>query len=262
MYLKLNSVGCEKCRPRYRELLQAELRKMASQLSPDSQRRIDDNPMRVLDSKDENDRKLTAALPMITDHLCPECAGHFESVKKHLANFGISFTVDGRLVRGLDYYTKTAFELTSEALGSQDALAGGGRYDLLTQELGGKETPGVGFAAGLERLMMALEKNGSSAEAATTPALYMAAADDASRGWIASTAMELRAKGFAVETDLLRRSLKAQMRDADRQQAAYVVVVGQHELETGTAAVKNMKTGEQKDFLLKDLPTQLTRPQP
>jgi histidyl-tRNA synthetase len=257
--LKINSVGCEKCRPHYREVLQTELRTIALKLSPDSQRRIEDNPMRVLDSKDENDRKFTAAMPMITNYLCAECAGHFEDVKKYLHAFNISFTVDGRLVRGLDYYTKTAFELTSPVLGSQDALAGGGRYDLLTHELGGKATPGVGFAAGIERLMMVLEKKGSAKDIDIKPLLYIAAADDVSREWILSTAIDLRAKGIAVESDLLRRSLKAQMRDADRQQAAFVIVVGQQERESGKAALKNMQTGEQKEVILKDIAMQFSQ---
>lgn len=257
--LKLNSVGCEKCRPHYREVLQTELRKIAAQLSPDSQRRIENNPMRVLDSKEENDRKLTAAMPMISDYLCAECADHFDSVKKYLEAFHIPFSVDGRLVRGLDYYTKTAFELTSTALGSQDALAGGGRYDLLTQELGGKPTPGVGFAAGIERLMMVLEKTGSTETAEVNPELFIAAADEASRQWVISTTMELRAKGVAVESDFLRRSLKAQMRDADRQQATFVLVVGQQELNSGKAGLKNMRTGERKEVVLKEIAAEFSR---
>ncbi len=256
--LKINSVGCEKCRPQYRIILQTELRKVAANLSPESQRRVDDNPMRVLDSKDENDQKLTAAMPMITDHLCPECAGHFESVKKFLTAFGISYTVDGRLVRGLDYYTKTAFELTSTALGSQDALAGGGRYDLLTHELGGKQTPGVGFAAGIERLMMVLEKKSSVLGVDVRPTLFIAAADEPAREWIFSRMMDLRAKGIAVETDYLRRSLKAQMREADRQQSSFVIVVGQHEIETGKAGLKNMETGEQQEIMLRELAAHLS----
>jgi histidyl-tRNA synthetase len=198
-------------------------------------------------------------MPVITDHLCAECSGHFEDVKKYLHAFTISFAVDGRLVRGLDYYTKTAFELTSTALGSQDALAGGGRYDLLTHELGGKATPGVGFAAGIERLMMVLEKKGSGKGIDIKPVLYIAAADDVSREWIISTTMDLRTNGTAVESDLLRRSLKAQMRDADRQQAAFVIVVGQHEIESGKAALKNMQTGEQKEIILKNIATQFSQ---
>ena len=251
--LKINSVGCEKCRPTYKKILQNELRKIAAQLSPDSQRRIEENPMRVLDSKDANDLKSTARMPIITDHLCAECGDHFEGVKKHLADFHIPYTLDGRLVRGLDYYTKTAFELTSSELGSQDALAGGGRYDLLTQELGGKPTPGVGFAAGIERLLMVLEKKGFDKAAEIRPTLFIASADAESRAWVIATTMDLRSKGLAVDSDLLGRSLKAQMREADRQQANYVLVIGQQELGKGTAGLKNMHTGEKKDISLRDI---------
>ena len=154
--LKINSVGCEKCRPAYKKLLQTELRKVFSQLSPDSQVRVGQNPLRVLDSKNEKDRELTNNMPLMYKHLCEECTLHFASVRSIFDALTISYEVDGRLVRGLDYYTKTAFEITSTALGSQDALAGGGRYDLLVEELGGKSTPGVGFAAGIERLLMVL----------------------------------------------------------------------------------------------------------
>ena len=251
--LKINSVGCEKCRPRYKETLKRELMVIAAKLSAESQRRIEQNPMRVLDSKDENDRKLTATMPVISDHLCEECQSHFAGVKRYLTSSRIPFQVDGRLVRGLDYYTKTAFELTSSELGSQDALAGGGRYDLLAQELGGKATPGVGFAAGFERLLMVLEKKGWSQAVDAKPKLFIAAADDVSREWILSTTLDMRMKGISAETDFLGRSLKAQMREADRQGAAFVIVVGMQEIESGRAKLKNMKTGEQQDVPLKEL---------
>ena len=255
--LTINSVGCEKCRPLYKEILQNELRKIAGKLSPESQRRIEENPMRVLDSKDENDIALTAKMPVITDHLCPECADHFESLKKYLTAFRIDYTVNGRLVRGLDYYTKTAFELTSTELGSQDALAGGGRYDLLTKELGGKATPGVGFAAGIERLMMVLEKKGVETSTEIRPSLFIASADAESRSWAIATAMDLRSEGIAVEADFLARSLKAQMREADRQQAKFVLVIGQQEIGSGRAILKNMKTGDQEEISLDEIRKQL-----
>lgn len=239
--LKINSVGCEKCRPHYKEILQVELRKVASQLSPESQRRIEQNPMRVLDSKNENDIRLTASMPLITDYLCKECSSHFEKVQSFLTALGISYTVDGRLVRGLDYYTKTAFELTSSELGSQDALAGGGRYDLLTQELGGKPTPGIGFAAGMERLMMVIEKKGLANTHDVHPTIFLAAADDTARTWVLEKTMELRSHGIAAETDFLHRSLKAQMREADRQQATFVLVVGATELNKQSAVLKNLR---------------------
>ena len=248
--LKINSVGCERCRPRYKEVLTGELQKIAGSLSPESQRRIHENPMRVLDSKDEGDQRLTASLPLITDYLCEECRNHFDGLKSALAALRIPFRIDGRLVRGLDYYTKTAFELTSAELGSQDALAGGGRYDLLTAELGGKQTPAVGFAAGMERLLMVLERIDGPGAVGEKPSLYLAAADDESREWVLVQTMELRREGVWVESDLLGRSLKAQMREADRQGAQAVLVVGQKELQSGKGSLKEMTTGESKEIQL------------
>jgi histidyl-tRNA synthetase len=243
--LKINSVGCEKCRPLYKTLLQAELQKVFSQLSHDSQVRVENNPLRVLDSKDENDKILTANAPLIKDHLCEECKQHFAAVRSLLDGAGIKYEVDGRLVRGLDYYTKTAFEITSTALGSQDALAGGGRYDLLVEELGGKATPGVGFAAGIERLLMVLAKLEKNTIAATTPQIFLVALDEPSRQWAFLKAQELRRTGISAEVDYLARSVKAQMREANRQQAQYVVVIGESELQTKSAKLKHMQTGEE-----------------
>ena len=251
--LKINSVGCEKCRPHYKDVLRSELQKIAPSLSADSQRRIAENPMRVLDSKDENDRKLTSTLPLMRDFLCEECKSHYQQLKDGLASIQIPFHEDGRLVRGLDYYTKTAFELTSTELGSQDALAGGGRYDLLAAELGGKPTPGVGFAAGIERLLMVLEEKQIPGFVVKRPSLYIACADDSSRNWVLAKTMELRSKGIRAESDLLARSLKAQMRDADRQEAASVIVIGQQELQSGKASQKDMKTGESREIILDEL---------
>lgn len=250
--LQINSVGDEECRPAYRGLLRAELKKIAHLLSPESQKRIDQNPMRVLDSKDENDKKLTAKMPLITDHLNEACAVHFERVKHLLTQYDIPFTVNGRLVRGLDYYTKTAFEITSTELGSQDALAGGGRYDLLIEELGGKRTPSVGFAAGMERLMMILEKKGF-APTEQRPALFIAAAEESARDWVLKKTMELRTLGIAAETDLLNRSLKAQMKEADRQHAVAVLVIGSAEIAAGRGMLKNLATHAQHEVALDSL---------
>jgi histidyl-tRNA synthetase len=247
--LKINSVGDEECRPRYKDILRAELLKIADKLSIESRNRIEQNPMRVLDSKDENDIALTQNMPRITDHLNEECRAHFEHVKELLTLLGIPFEVDPRLVRGLDYYTKTAFELTSSELGSQSALAGGGRYDLLVKELGGKQTPAVGWAAGIERLMMVLEKN-NFAPPMQRPRVFLAAADQDARGWAIKTTMELRSLGIAAETDFLNRSLKAQMREADRQQAQAVIVAGAHELGQGKAVLKNLDDHTQQDVAL------------
>jgi len=247
--LQINSVGDEECRPKYKEILRAELQKIAGQLSAESQKRIDQNPMRVLDSKDENDQKLTAGMPLITEHLNDVCTAHFERVKALLTAYGIPFTINGRLVRGLDYYTKTAFEITSTELGSQDALAGGGRYDLLVKELGGKQTPGVGFAAGMERLMMILEKKGFQPPK-QRPSIFIASADESAREWVLTTTMKLRSKGIAAECDLLSRSLKSQMKEADRQQAEYSLVVGTMELASGKALLKNLTDHSQNEIVL------------
>ncbi|MFZ4622434.1 MAG: histidine--tRNA ligase, partial [Bacteroidota bacterium] len=252
--LQINSVGDEECRPKYKEILKAELLKIADKLSFESQKRIEQNPMRVLDSKDENDKALTASMPLITDYLNEECAKHFDRVKSLLTAYGIPFTVNGRLVRGLDYYTKTAFEITSTELGSQDALAGGGRYDLLVKELGGKQTPSVGFAAGMERLMMILEKKGFQPPK-QNPKLFIAAADETAREWVLRTTMQLRSAGIASECDLLSRSLKSQMKEADRQQAQYSLVVGSMELESGKALLKNLTDHSQQEILLSDIVT-------
>jgi histidyl-tRNA synthetase len=251
--LKVNSVGCEQCRPAYKLLLQTELRKIFAQLSHDSQVRVEQNPLRVLDSKDEKDRALTAGMPLMNEHLCGDCRVHFASVRSLLDALNISYEVDGRLVRGLDYYTKTAFEITSTALGSQDALAGGGRYDLLVEELGGNQTPGVGFAAGIERLLMVLAKLNKKTYAPASPVLYFVGLDEPSRTWAFLKTSELRRQGICAEVDYLGRSVKSQMREANRQQAQYVIVVGEQELKTKTAKLKNMQTGEETTVSLEKI---------
>ncbi len=243
--LYINSVGCSKCRPPYKELLKTELKKIYDQLSPDSQRRVEQNPLRVLDSKDESDRKLIANVPLLLNYLCNECSTHFEKVQSILNMLNIPYNIDGKLVRGLDYYTKTAFEITSTALGSQDALAGGGRYDGLVEELGGSSTPGVGFAAGIERLLMALEAIGNLRIESPSPQLYIVALDDEARQYAFKTAAELRSKGIAVELDYLERSIKAQMREANKLQSRFVLVVGSNELTSGKGLIKHMESGQE-----------------
>jgi histidyl-tRNA synthetase len=251
--LSINSVGCPKCRPAYKQTLVAELRKVFDDLSQESKARLETNPLRVLDSKDEGDREATKHVPLMSDHLCGECAAHFSTVQSLLTSLQIPFVIDGRLVRGLDYYTKTAFEISSKALGSQDALAGGGRYDLLMEELGGKPTPGVGFAAGMERLMMVLQKTGDAPAKQQAPVVFIAALDEESRLWAFKRVMTLRSGGIPAELDYLDRSLKAQMREANRQEAANVVVVGSTELRTGKAKIKNMKTGDEHPIDLEEI---------
>lgn len=253
--LKVNSVGCPNCRPAYKKLLIAELMKIREKLSPESQTRIEKNPLRILDSKNEGDVRHTAHMPMMKDHLCKECADHFASVQSALRSLKVVYEIDGRLVRGLDYYTKTAFEITSTSLGSQDALAGGGRYDLLTEELGGKQTPAVGFAAGIERLMMAVQKDVLSPPPG--PKLFLIGIDDPARSWTFLKACELRDLGIPVETDYLGRSIKAQLREANRQMAEYVIVVGEQELASKSVNLKDMKTGSERKIRIEEIPSAL-----
>ncbi len=243
--LKINSVGCEGCRPAYRELLKTTLRANFERLSDESKRRFEENPLRILDSKNPTDQEITRDAPLIKDHLCNECSAHFAELQSTLNAWKIPFTVDGRIVRGLDYYTKTAFEIISTDLGSQDALAGGGRYDLLVEQLGGKATPSVGFAAGIERLLMVMERQGIAIANPVHPFVFIAAADNAGRALARKLTHELRRAGVACETDLLDRSLKSQMKEADRQRALYVIIIGERELQHDSLSVKHMTSGKE-----------------
>jgi histidyl-tRNA synthetase len=244
--LKINSVGCENCRPPYKEMLKNRLEKVRDQLSPESRRRLEANPLRVLDSKSKEDQRAIADIPLLRPYLCADCSSHFMSVLEGLSDLKIPYEEDGHLVRGLDYYTKTAFEVISKDLGAQDALAGGGRYDLLAQELGGKGTPAIGFAAGIERLNAVLEKQKLFPHADVKTTLFIAALGHESQRWALKQALELRRSGVSVDLDFLNRSLKSQMREADRLQVKYVMIVGDNELRSRTATIKDMVTGEQK----------------
>lgn len=251
--VKINSVGCPVCRNEYKEKLKKHLTKVSDRLSIESQKRLETNPMRILDSKDENDKILTQDAPLMIHNLCDECKNHFEKLKEALNILDVQYEVDGRIVRGLDYYTKTAYEITSNELGSQNALVGGGRYDLLVKELGGKSTPAVGFAAGMERLLMVLEKREILKANTQHPKLFIAAADELSYKKVLYEATRMRHAGIACEIDWLRRSLKAQMREADRQQADFVIVIGEEEIKTNTVILKEMKTGNQNNLSFDEL---------
>lgn len=246
--LKINSVGCENCRPNYKNILYKYLNIVKEQLSEESKKRVIQNPLRILDSKDERDKRLTMDAPLMKDHLCQACANHFERLQAVLHSLDISYEIDGRIVRGLDYYTKTAYEIISPDLGSQDALAGGGRYDLLVKELGGENTPAVGFAAGIERLMIAMEQQGLFQDVDLYPMVFIASADDAGRAWALKLACLLRQARISCEIDLLHRSLKAQMREAGRQSAKYVIIVGDAELKNQKVTLKHMQTGKQEEI--------------
>jgi histidyl-tRNA synthetase len=250
---KINSVGCPRCRPRYRETLMAFLSGIKEALSEESQKRLGTNPMRILDSKSEKDTELTRNAPLMKDHLCEECASHFERVQSLLQTMSSKFEIDGRLVRGLDYYTKTAYEIQSENLGSQNALGGGGRYDLLTESLGGKPTPAVGFAAGIERLILVMNADQLDFGVEAGVDIYFIALGERALSIALPYVQSLRRHGYACDTDYLNRSMKAQMRDANRQNARWVVILGENEIQNNEGIVKNMSTGEQKSVPLNDL---------
>lgn len=257
LQFKINSVGCPDCRPPYRQKLVAYLEQRRSKLSDDSQKRIGLNPLRVLDSKDERDIRETRDAPLIVDHLCSACRDHFNRVKNLLTDAHLIFEVDGRLVRGLDYYTRTAYEIQSSNLGSQNALGGGGWYDALCEQLGGKPTPAVGFAAGMERLLIVLESQQLLIDAAPALDCFVIALGDAAAREAQKTIYRLRSRGITCETDFLRRSMKAQMREANRLGAKRVVILGDEELARGEAIVKNMESGNQENVALADVESKI-----
>lgn len=244
--LRVNSIGTSEERAEYRRVLLEYLNAHRDQLSEESIRRMDANPLRVLDSKKENDIRATADAPRIVDYLGEESRAHFDAVCAMLTDNGLEYTVDHRLVRGLDYYTRTAFEFQGFDLGAQDALLGGGRYDRLIEQVGGKPTPAIGFGFGIERILLALKNAGKLPAVTAESDVYIVALDDASRLWATRTAHELRRSELAVEYDLLRRSMKAQMRDANRRGAKLVVIVGENEIAAGEAQVKDMRDGSQR----------------
>jgi histidyl-tRNA synthetase len=244
--LRLNSLGMPEERAEYRTALLDYLRERSGQLSEESLRRMEQNPLRVLDSKKEQDIRATVDAPKITEFLGAESLEHFERTKGLLDDMGISYVVDHKLVRGLDYYTRTAFEFQGLDLGAQDALGGGGRYDKLVEQVGGKPTPAIGFGFGLDRLVIAAQAAGSMPNAQMGIDAYVIGLDDASRQWAIKTVHSLRRTGLAAECDLLRRSMKAQMRDANRKGARFVVIVGENEMNAQEAQVKDMQNHTQQ----------------
>ena len=245
--LKLNSIGYSECRTAYRESLQDFLRPYLSDLSETSQKRFETNPLRILDTKVPHEIALLRNAPVISDYLSDEDLNHFEEVKAVLNECDIPYELDPRMVRGLDYYTRTTFEITSDALGAQNAICGGGRYDHLVETLGGKPIPAVGFAAGVERIMLVLESSDSNAKPTNTD-IYIVCLGDVSRMLALTLAETLRQKGLATETDMLRRSLKSQLRDANRTGVKIAVIIGEKEMENQNAQVKDFRTGDQSEI--------------
>lgn len=249
--VEINSVGNAPSRAAYREKLLGFLRPMKDNLCSDCQRRIERNPLRVLDCKVDQD-KFTDA-PSILDSLDEECKAHFEKVKMHLDIMGVEYTINPRLVRGLDYYTHTAFEYKAAGIGSIDTVGGGGRYNGLVEEIGGPDQPGIGFGIGLERILLILEDQKVELETAKPLDVYFVALGEEADIEISKQLYLLRSQGFSAERDYLGRKMKAQMKSADRMSARYTAILGEDELKNGVIALKSMTTGEQRTVKLEEL---------
>lgn len=244
--LLLNSVGCPKCRAEYLAVLRQALGAVKASMCADCQRRAETNPLRVLDCKVETDQPIIEKLPKIIDHLDPECRQHFERVTSELQGRGISYQVTPRLVRGLDYYTRTTFEITSGALGAQNAVLGGGRYDGLSEMLGGPPTPGIGFSIGQDRLILAVQA-AAVLKPETPLAAYIVWMGDAAVPAAAGLARELRAQGLSVEIGYDPMKIKKAMGVASKLRARFAVIIGEGEISTGRYQVKDMTAGQQQE---------------
>ncbi|MBE5751645.1 MAG: histidine--tRNA ligase [Clostridiales bacterium] len=242
--LFINSIGCPTCRTAYNKALKEFFAPHLDGLCYDCKTRYEKNPLRLLDCKEENCKKINATAPSMLDYLCDECKTHFDEVKACLDLAGVAYEIDTRIVRGLDYYTRTVFEFVSTSIGAQGTVCAGGRYDGLIEQLGGNPTPAVGFAAGLERLLIVMEQTGVEIPEPNKPTAYIAGMDGDCRKKAFEIANALRAAGIQAEIDHMERSVKAQFKYADKIGAKYVAVIGGNELSDGAMNVKNMATGE------------------
>jgi len=252
--LLVNSIGCPQCRPAYLEKVKEYYSPLSPRLCPDCQRRLAQNPLRLLDCKRTSCMPLGEEAPRSADHLCAECHDHFHRLMHYLEDFGLPYRINHRLVRGFDYYTKTVFEIQPPREGAQSTLAGGGRYDGLIQELGGSPTPAVGFAAGLERLILELEQQGIPLPPAPSAKVFIAYAGETAKLEAARLASELRRQGVPLLMATGDRSLKAQLKHAGALGIGHVVILGERELAAGVAVIRDMAAGEQKEVPLQDLP--------
>ena len=255
--LELNSIGCPICRNEYNTALKKYFEPHLKDMCETCRVRFEKNPLRMLDCKEEGCKKITAGAPKILDYLCEDCNNHFESVKSLLSARGLEFIVNPRIVRGLDYYTRTVFEFISGDIGSQSAVCAGGRYDNLLKELGGADLPAIGFAAGIERLLLLMENTSAKMPDEQTPVIYLAGMDARSRAECFKIATYLRGKGLCAEIDHMSRSVKAQMKYADKIGARNVAVIGETELELGEVNVKRMSDGFTEKVKIQDLYTYL-----
>lgn len=246
--LEINSIGCPTCRREYHDALREYFSARKDDLCETCRGRLERNPMRILDCKSPVCSEIAAGAPVVTDYLCDECREHFEKLQEYLRTMNIEFTVNPKIVRGLDYYTKTVFEFVSNSIGAQGTVCGGGRYDGLVEELGGQHTPSLGFGMGIERLMLLMDAQGCDYPEPSVPDLFIAALGEKAALKAVEIAEDMRAEGFSAAYDLNQRSLRAQMKYADRLGAKFTVVIGDNEVDAGSAKLKNMKSGEKNDI--------------
>lgn len=251
--LVINSMGCPSCRKKYREDLKSFLDNNINNLCATCQDRAQINPLRTLDCKNDDCQKVLEDAPKISNYLCDNCKEHFSATKNMLDAAGIKYSLDDKLVRGLDYYTRTVFEVQTNLVGAQDALAGGGRYDGLIKELGGQDSPGFGFALGYERTLLALKNLGFKFEPAKTCDYFIACVDDNTRSFGFEVAQKLRDFGYSAEVDHQNRSLKSQFKLADKLLAKFTIIIGEDEIKKNVLTIRNMKTHEQKEVSLDKL---------
>ena len=242
--VNINSIGCPNCRPKYHATLKSFLSGRIGEMCSTCQTRFDRNPLRVLDCKEKHCQELVADAPSMLDLLCDDCKAHFAQLQSYLDAAHIPYQIDPRIVRGLDYYTKTVFEFVAGNIGAQSTVCGGGRYDRLVESLGGPALPGLGFGCGLERLLLVLQESGIALPPAPGPDVFLASADASAQDTTAQLVLALRRAGVAVEHDVTGRSLKAQLKYADKLHTRYLLILGGNELETGGGTLKNMVTGE------------------
>ncbi|HHV29398.1 histidine--tRNA ligase [Acetivibrio mesophilus] len=255
--LNINSIGCPVCRAEYNKKLTDYLRPNLDKLCDTCNTRFERNPLRIIDCKEDSCKKITASAPALIENLCDDCKNHFEGLKAGLENLGIDYTIDKNIVRGLDYYTKTVFEFVSSNIGAQGTVCGGGRYDGLIEACGGKPTPGIGFAIGLERLLMVMENQGIEIPEPKGLDIFIAAIGDKANMYAEKMVYELRKEGLSAQKDLVGKSIKAQMKYADKLGAKYSIVLGDDEIDSGKAVLKNMETGDQKEISLDTLISRL-----
>lgn len=255
--LEINSIGCPECRKNFQNALKEHFYKNIESLCDTCKDRLERNPMRILDCKSPICKKICEDAPVVIDYLCEDCANHFEMVKKHLDAAGIEYTVNPHIVRGLDYYTRTVFEFVSGDIGAQSTVCGGGRYDGLIAQMGGPQTASLGFAMGIERLMMVLESQQTELPKTNDCDLYIVTMGENASLKASELCNDLRVDGFKVQTDINNRGLKAQMKYANKIGAQYTLVLGDTEVDTKKAKLKNMETGEETEISLATLSQEL-----